>query len=126
MRMIFQKLSSSDQTYYIKPDAQGNDRFDPSTGTVYWDPTSALRTTESGTQSPALGLGHELAHAEGYDYDEDRFRDLGSTPIPDYDDAEEQRVITGPETSAALTLHENTRCNHRAQSLPTVTKPTDR
>lgn len=35
-----------------------------------------------------------------------------------YDNLEERRVITGPETNAARTLHEGIRTNHGGTSLP--------
>jgi hypothetical protein len=86
--------------------------------TVFWDPRSALATDDDegklngGTQTPALGLAHQLDHAAG--------KEEGTTApggAPGYGDAahhgaEERRVITGSETRAAGTLHEGTRTNH--------------
>jgi len=122
MKKIFQKLYESDKTYYIQPDCKGNDRFDPNSNTVYWDPTSGLETTTGGRQSPALGLGHELAHAQGWDFNPDRSRALANTSDPNYNNAEERRVIVGPETFAANTLGEDVRTDHSGKSLPTVKK----
>jgi hypothetical protein len=68
-----------------------------------WNPYSALITPEGGKQSPALGLLHELDHAE------EHLR-LGTTEYLKQDvRAEELRVIKGTETKAARKLGEGTR-----------------
>ena len=109
MRRTFDDLESGRTTFVIAKNSHGDDHFDPSSRTVAWDPHSALRTTDGGRQSPALGLGHELAHA-----DEDaRVRAyLAATPSVRYDDAEERRVIRGAEAHAARSLGEATRYDH--------------
>ena len=122
MRKILQNLINSPTIYYIKPIGGGDDKFD-GRDTVYWDPTSALVTTAGEGQTPALGLGHELAHAQGFDYSSDRYNSLARTPDSDYDTAEERRVITGPERQAVKTLCEGARTNHSANSTPTVPTP---
>jgi RHS repeat-associated protein len=79
---------------------------------ITWDPYGALQTTSGGTQSPALGLFHEAYHIESYlKNPEQHMLNL----IPDgssYDNPEERRVITGPETWAAKKLGEDTRTDH--------------
>lgn len=109
MRRTLDDLESGSTTFVIAKNARGDDHFDPWSATVTWDPHSALRTTGGGRQSPALGLGHELVHA-----DEDaRVRAfLAATPSVRYDDAEERRVIRGAEAHAARTLGEATRYDH--------------
>jgi RHS repeat-associated protein len=87
----------------------GNDRYDPETRTVYWDPHSALQTTQGGHQTPALGLGHEMAHATGNRHDT---AVLSNTPDARYDTKEERRVILNYENPAARELGESTRSNH--------------
>jgi hypothetical protein len=89
---------------------RNDDRFDPNTNTIAWDPYSALRTTNGGTQSPALGLGHEVAHAVEAPA---REAALTARALPRYDDAEERRVIRGSERHAARTLGEGVRFDHR-------------
>jgi RHS repeat-associated protein len=105
------------------------DQFDPTTNTVTWDPRSALATADGNgnvngeTQTPALGLGHELDHANG--------KETGTTANgadADYGGRggkEEKRVITGSETNAAGTLHEGTRTNHNGTGYQSVS-PTSR
>lgn len=43
-----------------------DDRYDPNTNTIFWDPTSAMTVIQAngqlGAQSPALGLFHEICH----------------------------------------------------------------
>src|SRR4029079_9598646 len=79
--------------------------------TVQWDPPSSIDHS-NGCMSPALALGHELAHADQFDthpfrYMWDKLHTAGA-----YDNREEQRVITGPEAHAANTLGEATRNDH--------------
>lgn len=115
-----QPINEDDPTS-ARYDAQG-DRFDPNTNTIYWDPRSALATAanngtegggalDGGTQTPALGLGHELDHANG---------PAAHGADPNYGNNEEKRVITGSETNAAGTLGEGTRTNHGGASYQSV------
>ena len=105
MAQIIKDLNDSSTVYNIDYIDDGNDRYDPMTNTIYWDPTSALLTTCGGKQTPALGLGHEMAHADASYWDQL----IGWIPWPGYDNLEERRVITGPETDAARTLGEETK-----------------
>lgn len=41
-----------------------DDEYVPRTNTLYWDPGSGLVTGSGAVQSPALGLAHELGHAQ--------------------------------------------------------------
>src|SRR5713101_1964833 len=79
------------------------------THTIFWDPRSALRCLSGGTQSPALGLGHEMAHADRGFWD----ALIGGISSSAYDNLEEKRVITGPETTAARNLGAGIRTDHR-------------
>lgn len=105
----------------IRKNSHDDDHFDPATRSIQWDPTSALRTTDGGRQSPALGLGHELVHADADPQTRER---LAQTRSPKYDNAEERRVIRGAETHAARTLGESIRHDH-AGSVFHVDAPTD-
>ncbi len=109
MRRELDRLEHGSAAYVIRGNARDDDRFDPLTRTVQWDPYSALRTTDGGRQSPALGLGHELAHAAENTWTRGR---LAATPSLRYDTAEERRVIRGAEAHAARTLGEATRYDH--------------
>src|SRR6266851_8662147 len=82
-----------------------------------------LQATSGGRQSPALGLGHEMAHGDAGWWD----RLVGGMTVGagNYDNWEEWRVIAGPETSAANTLGEDTRTDHRGTPYP-VGGPTQR
>jgi RHS repeat-associated protein len=124
------KFIDEDDPTSARYDARG-DRFDPNTNTIYWDPRSALATTanngtEGGgtlngdTQTPALGLGHEMDHANG---SETGTAEHGNDP--NYGNNEEKRVITGSETNAAGALGEGTRTNHGGATYQSVS-PTSR
>jgi RHS repeat-associated protein len=100
----------------------GNDAYSHERDTLYWDPRSALETTSGDTQSPALGLGHEMAHANGGDN-----ADMLKTMFDmQYENKEERRVITEYETPAARQLGEGIREDHSAKSLFNVPVPTMR
>jgi hypothetical protein len=108
---LFNELEHSPdgRTYHLTINHRNDDHFDPSDDEIAWDPYSALRTTRGGSQSPALGLGHEVDHAVEDPAIAERLR---NTDDLRYDDAEERRVITGSETHAARTLGESVRHDH--------------
>jgi hypothetical protein len=105
---IINDLNNSSTNYNINFNNNDDDSYDPSTHTINWDPHSALCTTGGGRQSPALGLGHEMDHADAPWW----APFVGWIPWPSYDNLEERRVITGSETNAAHTLGEGTRTDH--------------
>jgi hypothetical protein len=117
-RRLFERLEESPRHFHLAIDDRGDDHFDPNTNTVAWDPYSALRTTRGGTQTPALGLGHEIAHAVEAPAREAR---LSARAMPRYDNAEERRVIRGSERHAALTLGESMRFDHRGSAYRVAT-----
>ena len=121
-RRLFARFESSVQTFHVSVNHRGDDHYDPATRTVAWDPYSALRTTRGGTQSPALGLAHEIAHAV-----ENPSREAALSARTDarYDDAEEARVIRGSERHAARALGEAVRFDHRG-SVYRVRTPVSR
>ena len=124
MRDIIDKLESSKDKVFIvtnsKHDDQNRDGL-LGQNVVRWDPHSALKTTEGGRQSPALGLGHELDHAlqRATNPNQPRY------PDPQYDNSEERRVITGSEASAARTLGDDRRYDHSGTPYR-VPSPTSR
>jgi len=121
MAGIIRDLDSSSTIYTIVYNDVDDDSYDPSTRTIHWDPHSALRCRGDGMQAPALGLGHEMAHADQPWY----WSLIGWVPWPGYDNLEERRVIVGPETGAAHTLGEGTRTDHGGTPY-TVLTPTSR
>jgi hypothetical protein len=108
-RRLFERLEHGSRRFHLTINRRSDDHFDPDTDTIAWDPYSALRTTRGGTQSPALGLGHEVAHAV-----ESPAREaaLAARYSKRYDTAEERRVIRGSECHAAHTLGEAVRYDH--------------
>lgn len=122
MSSIIQYLENSPTIYTIN---FNNDNFDHSVGSVIdWDPHSGCYCHEAdGIQSPALGLGHEMAHIA---YNPRLVQWLTSLTMGAgaYQNWEEYRVIAGVETQAALTLGEPIRHDHYCGTLPRVTTPT--
>lgn len=108
MASIIHNLNGSSTKYTIVINNNDDDSYDPTTHTIHWDPHSALCIHSGCTQSPALGLGHEMAHADQPWY----WGLVGWVPWPSYDNLEERRVIRGPEKKAAHTLGECTRTDH--------------
>jgi RHS repeat-associated protein len=117
MEVQIKAVEKAKKKFKLKTNSSDDDSFNPRNNTINWDPKSALRTTSGGKQSPALGLGHEICHAGK--------NNPNLTPVPGYDNAEERRVIVGPETSAAITLGEDTRTNHGGSTYR-VSGPTKR
>jgi RHS repeat-associated protein len=109
MAQIIKDLERSSTEYDIIYNNLDDDEYISATHTIRWDPHSALCTKGGGGQSPALGLGHEMAHA---DFPSFFGQLLGWIPWGDYSNLEEWRVITGAETAAANTLGEATRSDH--------------
>ncbi len=106
---LFDRIERGAQPFRLATNGRNDDSYDPSTHTIHWDPHSALRTSCGTTQSPALGLGHEVDHAV---HDAACGNALASRPDPEFDTREERRVITGSERHAARTLGEGVRFDH--------------
>ena len=104
MRSVVDEFEAGDMPIVFIND--GRDRVQG--GVLYWDPHSALETISGGTQSAALGLGHEMVHANSSFLS----RILMLIPSQHYDNMEERRVIQNYETPAAQELHEDTRTDH--------------
>jgi hypothetical protein len=111
-RALIRRVEHSPVPHRIVINHRGDDSYQPGTRTIRWDPTSAMRTTLGGHQSPALGLGHELDHAALGDV---AFDVLAAIPDRRFDNVEERRVILGSERHAAHTLHESVRTDHRGR-----------
>ena len=106
MHDIITALNASTNTYVIDTSGKFKDAYFDNK-TITWDPTKGLKTTKGEYQSPALALGHELAHAYG---DEFGLTLQGTDPI--FDTLEEARV-NAIETQAATTLREPIRNDHK-------------
>lgn len=115
LALIIQQLQASKTVYRVNltKGVEGVGGFNRGTNEILWDPHASAAIT-GGCVSPAFVLGHELAHAQGWDSGKISyvFRELW--PAGAYGNREEQRVITGPETAAARTLGEPMRQNHIA------------
>ena len=121
-RALIARVEHSRVRHRIVIDHHGDDSYAPGVHAIFWDPTSAMHTTHGGSQSPALGLGHELDHAAVGDA---MFDMLAAIPDRRFDNLEERRVILGSERHAAHALHESARDDHRGRNYR-VTSPTER
>jgi RHS repeat-associated protein len=78
---------------------------------IYWDPHRASACKNGGYQTPAMQLGHELAH---------NLNPVTKKRDKQYGNTEEKRVIEGPERHACKTLHECIRYDHDDTPSPYV------
>jgi Effector protein len=90
------------------------------TGQIPWNPTAGVQDAKSGNkQNPAMVLFHEMDHANGaYEkYKEEKANGQETTPFaawgrmdrtpdPEFDNAEEKRVIRGNEAQVARDLNQ--------------------
>jgi RHS repeat-associated protein len=120
MAQTIQNLQNSSTIFTIDFINDGDDRFSRATNTIYWDPYSGCKSTSGGTQSAALGLGHEMSHANHPTLG----RFLAKIDAGRYTNLEEWRVISGPETAAAHSLGEPTRPDHECSGTPQMPTPT--
>jgi len=111
-------LQNSSTHYTLVTNSSSDDYYDPALNQIHWDPTSAFKVS-GGTQSPALGLLHEIGH--GDDFDQSPIMSTIRSWIGSwsYDDQEEAHVIQGLETTVANELGEGTRKNHKGDPYRT-------
>ena len=122
MAGILQNLRTSTTLIQIRINTGCDDRFVKATLTINWDPTCSLYCSKSNCSiSPALSLGHELAHAFHYLNDKPGMMQRTNIPDPDFDNGEEQFTIQGPENNAAITLRECQRSSHHGGTAAVAT-----
>ena len=119
-KKLFDKIEKCPKKYTLTTNGKHDDHYDPKAKNVAWDPKSALGTTGGGTQTPALGLAHEIDHALANPF-LSWFRQI--IPAGPYDNQEEKRVICNSETKIANKLGEGTRQDHggRPYHVPSPT-----
>lgn len=122
MAKIIQNLEDSSTVYTIVPSTLERNLHESNYNQILWNPNLANCLIGGGTQSPALILGHELSHAEGGLW-ADILRQFQDS---EFGTKEERRVITGPETRAALTLGEGIRSSHQISRQYYVPTPSSR
>lgn len=125
-KKLFERIEKSRTTFTLRTNDKHDDSYDRKTKTVNWDPKSAFKTNEGGTQSPALRLTHEIDHA----LTNPILRGLRIL-LQDraYDNAEERRVIRGSEAKIARDLGEAPRLDHHYYNdsqLYHIAEPADR
>jgi RHS repeat-associated protein len=130
MAGLIKKAEDSSTDFFVTFNHVDDDRYCPNqqycpdrpreVHTIHWDPRSGWVCTNGRKQSPALGFGHELAHAVG---DGKKMRRLLNIADPNFGNKEERRVETTYEIPAAKTLGEGIRWNHDGQPIqvPTTT-----
>ena len=102
--------------------------FSPDDLTVTWHPRSALKVKNGGRQTPALGLAHELGHAEKRIRNaREEDRDFEQKLRNGYHNLAEKKIIRGVEYKIAKELNEATRTDHEGSEYlatsPTSTQP---
>jgi len=122
MRDMIRRLEESPIEYHVIANDRCEDTGNPGLLFAHWDPHAALQTPSDGVISPALMLGHELAHLAGGSLAELL---LMIKPVPIFDNLDEARVILLHEVPAALNLGEGIRFSHRGTYFH-VPSPTSR
>ncbi|MCB9321331.1 MAG: hypothetical protein H6570_18780 [Lewinellaceae bacterium] len=102
--------------------------FSPDDLTVIWHPRSALKVKNGGRQTPALGLAHELGHAEKRIRNaREEDRDFEHKLHNGYHNVAEKKIIRGLEYKIARELNEATRTDHEGSEYlatsPVSTQP---
>ena len=115
-------------------------QYMPGTQTIVWHPYTATVNSDGSTQSPALSLLHEGAHAlrhatalnnrtkKGVASGEERnfINDGVSGTDSQYGSVEERRVVECVETPAAIGLGEGIRTDHKSAGMFRVSGPDSR
>jgi hypothetical protein len=103
----------------------GNDKFDSDNNTINWDPRSGLEATMngqvSGVQSAALGLAHEMAHAN----DPNAWWEKDVATNDSYANLAEAHAIKDVEDKIASELGEPTRDGHYGRTMDRMNNSTD-
>ena len=116
-RIIYNTLNESPETYLVVASTDLRNGYSAAERTISWDPSSALLLSNGGTQSPAMGLAHEMTHA----YHHDTVGSLDNTQTNDaYGTIEEALTIPSWETWMARELGEGTRSDRLGIPFPTT------
>lgn len=107
-------MERSSTVYKVNAIPGARSMFADSLNTIQWDPTSG---NDSG-QSAANILYHEIVHAYHYDTDPDAYRQRLAKKNSQYDDDEEEAVITGFEKEFSEFTGEDVRRDHGGLSCP--------
>lgn len=104
-KTLLKTLQESPLIFNVVYIDNNKDSYDNSTNTIYWDPYSGLILNTGDVQSAALGLVHEMGHAE---------QDLNQVYLnPDYDGALiEKENLEKNEIPIAIQLGEPVRLNY--------------
>jgi RHS repeat-associated protein len=80
--------------------------FDSKSKTLYWNSRAGMLTNTGKVISAAVILNHEMDHMNRFDKDPKGQMKDANTPVPDYGNKEEERVIKGSEQQTARNLGE--------------------
>ena len=109
---VFNRLDARSEIITIKEGGNHDFSFNPSNDSVTFDPTSGLEVALGKVQTPALGVLHELGHAEDHLNNATQEQKDFDTKVSGYGNVAEKKVIQNYETSAAQKLGEPTRQGH--------------
>jgi len=110
----FDNVQKNSGTVTLRGNNEHKFEYDPVHKILTFDPTSGLQVAPGQVQTPALGVLHEMGHAENDLEDSEQNNKDHLTPPsePNYQNKAEEDVIKNVETPAAKKLHEPTRDNH--------------
>ncbi|HEX4292741.1 MAG TPA: RHS repeat-associated core domain-containing protein [Rhizomicrobium sp.] len=135
----FRQLQASQKTYEVKVDRNTNDtHYDDKNRTITYNPTDALRLPNRSLQSPAMGFGHEVDHANRDDENHEQFKKDTAAPtegetkfingvetaIVNFSDSPDELKAMSVEGKMARELGEPQRSNHSEGMHEKVDDPT--
>ncbi len=102
-------------TFRVTNDSDRNDRYEPGSNTIYWNPNTAVRDAYNGARvSPDTAALHEETHWAGRKVGDV----LANIPGGRWENREEKRVIEGVEAHDMHGLKREPRHSHYGSVLP--------
>ena len=125
---ILHQMASETNPIRIRVSRVNDDTYDTGTDMVTWNPNLAARGTNGSTQSPSIGLIHEIGHALARRIHRGIADATMFIPMWKYGDVAEWAVISRIETPISRELGEGVRTDHSGENFwvdePTQRKPT--
>ena len=122
---LLRQMASESSPIRIRVSRINDDTYDTGTDMVTWNPNLAARGTNGSTQSPSVGLIHEIGHALARRIHRGIADATMFVPVYKYGDMAEWAVISQIETPISRELGEGVRTDHGGQNF-WVDEPTRR
>lgn len=108
-RDLIQQMQDEPWPLKVTIDDVAHDGYQPGTDMIVWNPNFAIRDRTGATQSPTLGLAHEIGHAISWRQHPGLDFLIGCIPVPPFENGDEWAVISYVESPIARELGEDVR-----------------